>query len=194
MNKNLTPEQKKAIELYKKLTESTKKDINSLFVGNGLQKWIEDIESQRQIEFLEEIFGKELFVEQKDIRERVKTWEDACKQLEGTEFLKKCNNSICDIISCLGDSKNKHLKSVLAYCKLLVIVEALNEGWKADCFDNSKKFQVSYNLQSIEGDYDFVVNIITYDKDNNLVLKSEELAQHLVDNFSDLLKDYFMID
>lgn len=64
---------------------------------------------------LNDIFGEDTF-KQKDIRDRVKTFEDACTVL-GIDP---------------DEWKKKHLmfdKDVLAYLKLRVITQALNEGW-----------------------------------------------------------------
>lgn len=64
---------------------------------------------------LNDIFGEDTF-KPKDIRDRVKTFEDACTVL------------------CIDPDewKKRHLmfdKDVLAYLKLRVIAKALNEGW-----------------------------------------------------------------
>ena len=64
---------------------------------------------------LNDIFGEDTF-KQKDIRDLVKTCEDACTGL-GIDA---------------DEWKKKHLmfdKDVLAYLKLRVITQALNEGW-----------------------------------------------------------------
>lgn len=76
--------------------------------------------SREQKDVLEDLFGKE-FLQPKDITERVKTLEDAISLL-GND-----NQAVIDyFVLC-----NKNIsKSILAFAKLRVIAEALNEGWK----------------------------------------------------------------
>lgn len=74
-------------------------------------------ESDENKKMLESLFGKEVF-KPKDIRERVKSFYDAQKEL-GNEhpFVKEWQ---------LGDGLSKELE---AYLRLRIIVAALNEGW-----------------------------------------------------------------
>lgn len=70
------------------------------------------------MKFLENLFGKETF-EPKDVTERIKTFEDACREL-GIEADKW-----------IQDRKNLGFEpDVIAYMKLRIICAALNEGWK----------------------------------------------------------------
>ena len=75
---------------------------------------------------LEALFGKEVF-QPKDIRERIKTFEDACNALGDDNPLVLLydvfQNEIATTDSNYGDT------DVLAYLKLRIIVAALNEGW-----------------------------------------------------------------
>lgn len=76
---------------------------------------------------LENLFGKEMF-RPKNIMERVKTFEDALRELDGknenhplvTEF-EALQGYFCEN----GDMS----KDVIAYLKLRIITAALNEGW-----------------------------------------------------------------
>ena len=82
---------------------------------NELQAIYAQLNSEQQT-LLVNIFGEDTF-KQKDIRDRVKTFEDACTVL-GIDP---------------DEWKKKHLmfdKDVLAYLKLRIITQALNEGWK----------------------------------------------------------------
>ena len=76
---------------------------------------------------LEELFGAEVF-QPKNIMERVKTFEDAVRELGATHPLVRTFNSISPV-----DDKN-----LIAYAKLRIIVAALNEGWipPQDCKTN----------------------------------------------------------
>lgn len=71
-------------------------------------------------ELLEHLFGKELFAP-KDIKERVKTFEDAVSVL-GND-----NQAVIDYYA-IADATCT--EDILAMAKLRVIAEALNEGWR----------------------------------------------------------------
>lgn len=75
---------------------------------------------------LNDIFGEYTF-KPKDIRDRVKTFEDACTVL-GIDP---------------DEWKKKHLmfdKDVLAYLKLRVITQALNEGWYPKFTEDERRY------------------------------------------------------
>lgn len=78
--------------------------------------------SEEQKALLENMFGKDMF-QPKNIMERVKTFEDACAILGENHTLVKeywgvvYNNIVIT-------------KNLIAYLKLRIICEALNEGWK----------------------------------------------------------------
>lgn len=80
-------------------------------------------------ELLEHLFGKDIF-QPKDIRDRVKTFADA------VEILGKDNQSVIDFHVVSNYILNSAIankecsRDILAYPKLRVIVDALNEGWK----------------------------------------------------------------
>ena len=86
--------------------------------------------SREQKDVLEDLFGKE-FLQPKDITERVKTLEDAISVL-GND-----NQAVIDyFVLC-----NKNIsKSILAFAKLRVIAEALNEGWKPTFDDEECRY------------------------------------------------------
>ena len=71
---------------------------------------------------LETLFGKELFVPQ-DIKERVKTFEDACNVLGADHKFVREFDSISNE---MGDASI----DLLSYLKLRIIAAALNEGWE----------------------------------------------------------------
>lgn len=75
-------------------------------------------------ELLEHLFGKEIFAP-KDIKERVKTFEDAVAIL-GQEHPLVAQYRMIESSFKEADN-NLHL---LAYARLVIIAEALNEGWK----------------------------------------------------------------
>lgn len=75
-------------------------------------------------ELLEHLFGKEIFAP-KDIKERVKTFEDAVAIL-GQEHPLVAQYRMIESSFKEADN-NLHL---FAYARLVIIAEALNEGWK----------------------------------------------------------------
>lgn len=75
------------------------------------------------IELLEHLFGKEIFAQ--DIKDKVKTFEDAVAIL-GDEHPLVAQFRVIE--SSLKEADNNlHL---FAYARLVIIAEALNEGWK----------------------------------------------------------------
>ena len=81
-----------------------------------------DAGADSTMKVLKALFGKETF-KPKDIKERVKTFEDACRELgDNHPYVKayeRAQNYMAD-----GDD------DVNAYLKLRIITAALNEGWK----------------------------------------------------------------
>ena len=85
---------------------------------------------------LENIFGKDIFP-QKDITEKVKTFKDAVAIL-GNDSLAVTNyNTIANEI-CTDD--------ILAFAKLRVITEALNEGWKPNFNNGELSYYPSFHI------------------------------------------------
>lgn len=76
--------------------------------------------SNEQKELLENLFGKDIF-KPKEIKERVKTFEDAC------EVLGNDSQTVADYYA-LADAVGA--EDIIAFAQLRVIAEALNEGWK----------------------------------------------------------------
>lgn len=76
--------------------------------------------TNEQKKLLENLFGKDIF-KPKDIKERVKTFEDAC------EVLGNDSQTVADYYA-LADAVGS--EDILAFAQLRVIAEALNEGWK----------------------------------------------------------------
>lgn len=92
---------------------------------NELKAIYAQLNSEQQ-SILVNIFGEDTF-KPNDIRERVKTFEDACTVL-GIDP---------------DEWKKKHLmfdKDVLAYLKLRVIAKALNEGWYPKFTENERRY------------------------------------------------------
>jgi hypothetical protein len=130
-------------------------------------------------EILEASCGKEVF--SGNIMDRVKTYEDACKELGREPYDEKQ-------LEKLGLTKND-----IAYQKMVVIVEALNEGWKPD-WDNYSEakyypwFKMSPSSFAFD-DSDFVLEGAVAGSGSRLKLKSRELAKYCGDQFKDIWKD-----
>ena len=94
--------------------------------------------SKEQKALIENMFGKEMF-QPKDIKERVKTFEDACEVLgEDHQYVKAYREWMrISYAEC---------KDVTAYLKLRIICAALNEGWKPTYDDAEYRY---YMLLSI---------------------------------------------
>lgn len=132
----------------------------------------------------------------KTIMDKVKSWEDAGEVLKDVLFY--WVDLGCKILEC-GDTgvpndlqnrnlvpSEKHAKSILATSQLMVIAEALNEGWKPNWRD--KKCFVGHEDNVF---YTFESNTSIQ---NQIVFKSAELARYTISQFPDLWYDYFMID
>ena len=82
-------------------------------------------------ELLEHLFGKDIF-QPKDIRDRINTFDDAFHALgDKHELVKDYKNLI--VCYCLP-------KDIIAYAKLRIIAEALNEGWKPTFNDGECRY------------------------------------------------------
>lgn len=80
------------------------------------------------MKFLENLFGKELF-KPKDVRDRIKTFEDAMMALgEEHPLVREWH---------LGENLSPDLE---AYLQLRVIVAALNEGWEPQFTEDEERY------------------------------------------------------
>lgn len=155
-------------------------------------------------EILEGIFGKEAFGT--DIKGKVKTFMDA------VEILGIKNQTVKDYY----DIANKtDAKDILAFAKLKVIAEALNEGWepKYDIFDgsyytsfdviteeeyerlkeNEKKKCLVFSLPDKEIIFAIVSSKLSIACEAfKISLKSRELAEYFGQQFMDIWKDYLI--
>ena len=102
-----------------------------------------DKATSAQKELLENLFGKEMF-QPKDITERVKTFEDA------VAILGHFNQAVVDYHALCNTTCTK---DILAFAKLRVIVEALNEGWKPTFRKDEYRYYLCFRIYS-EEEYD----------------------------------------
>ena len=171
--------------------------------------------SEEQKKMLINLFGEDMF-KPLDIKERIKTFEDACDEIGVNDEL---------YIQYMLFSKYAHLNQVndvIAFIKLRIIVKALNEGWKPS-FENKehrhypwffiyrkneyealndddkkKCFIFAHPCGSSEkyvgiafgnADYDssYTHSNISY----QLALKTKEIAEYCGKQFIDVWADYF---
>lgn len=123
--------------------------------------------------------------------DQIKTFEDACKALNYDTTLPD-----------FGKSPTKHQKALIAHYKLVIIVEAVNEGWTPD-WGNTDEYK--YQLwPDVEEDTTkpsgFGLSYRGYDGwathttvGSRLCFKSRKVARHTFDTFKDLYEDYFLI-
>lgn len=160
---------------------------------------------------LEALFGKEVF-KPKDITERIKTFEDACRELGKNHPLVCQYNAIDDVDVNLN-----------AYLKLRIICAALNEGWEPKFIEDEWRYYPwfwLYTRDEIErmdeqqkqdrnlmftGDYitDYAGFACAHSTDapsssntyfgSRLCLKSEALAVYCGKQFIDLWADFNLV-
>nr|DAZ04151.1 MAG TPA: hypothetical protein [Caudoviricetes sp.] len=128
---------------------------------------------------LEESFGKDFFSQ--DVTERVKTYLDACHEL-GREPL--------DEKKLLELGLTEH---DIAYQKLAIVTEALNEGWKADWDNSDENKYYPYFIMS-PSSFAFCgsgyVNACAFaGSGSRLCYKTRELAEYSAKQFIDIWKD-----
>ena len=136
---------------------------------------------------LENLFGKKVFV--KDIKERVKTLDDAI------EILGEDDKDVIDYRRMQSMGLQPH---ILGNQELIIITKALNEGWKADWHNGiwDKWFNYFNMSSSSSGRFSFddsVVRDSVSDCGSRLCFKSKELAQYAATQFLDIYQKTFTI-
>ena len=134
---------------------------------------------------LENLFGKRVF--QKDIKERIKTFDDVIRELgDDPEEFKNA-------ISIMEEPDE------IAYVKLKLIAKALNEGWTPDWSNGEwDKWYPWFNMNdsSSAGRFSFLVadgQRSCSSVGSRLCFKSEELATYAGTQFLDIYKDFFTV-
>ena len=181
--------------------------INKDTIINAYQQATEE-----QKELLMNMFGKSMF-KPKDIRDRIKTFDDAFNALgDKHELVKEYKNLIvCDCFS----------RDIIAYAKLRIIAEALNEGWKPTCkkyktrnyplfyiytkdeydelSENHKKNFVEVGNSNIKlkdngsDIYAIEISVTSYSFSSigyNIALRTRELAEYCGKQFIDIWADF----
>lgn len=133
---------------------------------------------------LEESFGKDFFSQK--ITDRVKTYEDACRELSMNPLDKN---------KLIGFGFTKH---DIAYQKLVTIIKALNEGWVPDvCDDRVYRWYPWFKTNGSPSSFAFYVSYYDYayadaGSGSRLCLKNEELSEYCGKQFIDLWKQFIL--
>jgi len=121
---------------------------------------------------------------------QIKTFEDACKALN-------IETNVPDFSA----SPAKHQKALLAHYKLVIIVEAANEGWQPDWSSNEYKYTLwpdveedktkssgfGLSFNGVDGWYtDTYVG-------SRLCFKNRNVAEYIFETFKELYEDYLLI-
>ncbi len=163
------------------------------------------------MKFLENLFGKELF-KPKDVRDRIKTFEDAMMALgEEHPLVREWH---------LGENLSPDLE---AYLQLRVIIAALNEGWEPQFTEDEERYYPWHwlytrkeidNMEASELKERNMVSTEKYQTDyagfayayssdtpsssdtsvgSRLCLKSDALAEYCGKQFTDIWADFLLI-
>lgn len=133
---------------------------------------------------LEESFGKDFFSQK--ITDRVKTYEDACRELSMNPLDKN---------KLIGFGFTKH---DIAYQKLVTIVKALNEGWVPDVCDyRVYRWYPWFKTNGSPSSFAFDVSYCACASaragcGSRLCLKSKELSEYCGKQFIDLWKQFII--
>lgn len=167
---------------------------------------------------MHKVFGEDTF-KPKDIMERVKTFEDACRELgEDHPFVRSYNGYANNI-----HEDNKNDTDILAYLKLRIICAALNEGREPQFTEDELRYYPWFWLYTQEeindmdedektnrrlmstGDYQTGYAGLAFARSSNtpsftnanlgsrLCLKSDTLAVYCGKQFINILADYILI-
>ena len=95
---------------------------------------------------LEQLFGKEIF-KPTDVRERIKTFEEALDELElrsadGDKYAESLYDDWRNVITENND--------LTAFLKLRIITEALNEGWRPQFVEDERRWYPYFRLYTKE--------------------------------------------
>lgn len=136
---------------------------------------------------LSDLFGKQVALYD-NITDRVKSFEDACQVL-----------GISTNVPEVKGLPRKHQKAIIANYKLIVIAEALNEGWKPNWQDSDEyKYYPWFDMSNPAGvGCSYTYNAASYTGallGSRLCLKNRELAIYFGQTFTDLFNDSLLLN
>ena len=115
----------------------------------------------------------------------IKTFEDACAKLHLNP-----ETVLPDLIG----FPSQHQKALLSHAKLVIIAEALNDGWKPNWDDDVEyKYYPWFDMEN-----GFVFNVCGYDPQlsdvgSRLCFRSRAIAEYIGKQFEGLYTDYFVL-
>lgn len=136
---------------------------------------------------LSDLFGKQVALYD-NITDRVKSFEDACQVL-----------GISTNVPEVKGLPRKHQKAIIANYKLIIIAEALNEGWKPNWQDSDEyKYYPWFDMSNPAGvgcSHTYLTASRTYATiGSRLCLKNRELAIYFGQTFTDLFNDSLLLN
>lgn len=136
---------------------------------------------------LSDLFGKQVALYD-NITDRVKSFEDACQVL-----------GISTNVPEVKGLPRKHQKAIIANYKLIVIAEALNEGWKPNWQDSDEyKYYPWFDMSNPAGvgysNTHLAASNTTANFGSRLCLKNRELAIYFGQTFTDLFNDSLLLN
>lgn len=118
---------------------------------------------------------------------KIKTFEDACKAL------KLDPKKLPKVIGLPA----LHKKSIIAYYKLVIIAQALNEGWKPNWSDGMELKYYPWFWFNKAGSgfshYDYVGSGASASVGSRLCYKSSEIAEYAGKQFKNLYEEYHLL-
>ena len=106
--------------------------------------------NKEEKEFLEHMFGGDIF-KQLNVQIRIKTFKDALDELHSRSDNGDNHAKILiDEYNYIARNTVSVSCDLLAYCKLRIITEALNEGWRPKFNQGEKRFYPNFRLQTKE--------------------------------------------
>lgn len=136
---------------------------------------------------LSDLFGKQVALYD-NITDRVKSFEDACQVL-----------GISTNVPEVKGLPRKHQKAIIANYKLIVIAEALNEGWKPNWQDSDEyKYYPWFDMSNPAGvgfsHTSYTASYTLANFGSRLCLKNRELAIYFGQTFTDLFNDSLLLN
>lgn len=136
---------------------------------------------------LSDLFGKQVALYD-NITDRVKSFEDACQVL-----------GISTNVPEVKGLPRKHQKAIIANYKLIIIAEALNEGWKPNWQDSDEyKYYPWFDMSTPAGvggsDTEYTASATYANVGSRLCLKNRELAIYFGQTFTDLFNDSLLLN
>jgi len=154
------------------------KELLEVSKANALRAWRESDNKGQAM--LENLYGKETF-ENQDVRDRIKTFEDAMRETGSPD------------VPDFSNLPKEQQPYFVAQYKMFVIAKALNEGWEPD-WNNSNQLKWRPWFKMSPSSFSFYDSYYEYDfahagSGSRLHVKSEELAIYIGKQFLDIWRD-----